>query len=120
MEAEPSKAAAPSQPEAAPAVQVPLSFQHRPGLHDSNGKLLLKNLSLPELEEWCASVGGCWCSWQEQQPSQTCMTPQCQEAPCLLPGLPTADAEPGCQHTRAASRVTAHLASMGVQSQQLK
>lgn len=34
-----------------------LSFSHRHGLHDSQGRLMLKNLTLPELEEWCCAVG---------------------------------------------------------------
>ncbi|GLC46808.1 hypothetical protein PLESTB_001801100 [Pleodorina starrii] len=39
------------------ALDVPLSFSHRPGLRDAGGRLMLKNLTLPELEEWCLSVG---------------------------------------------------------------
>lgn len=34
-----------------------LSFAHRPGLYDSSGRLMLKNLTLPQLEEWAASIG---------------------------------------------------------------
>lgn len=40
------------------AAAPPLSFLHRSGLHDSVGRLLLKNLTLPELQEWCEAVGG--------------------------------------------------------------
>jgi hypothetical protein len=29
----------------------------RHGLYDSQGRLMLKNLTLPELEEWCTAVG---------------------------------------------------------------
>jgi hypothetical protein len=36
---------------------VPLSFTHRPQLYDINGRLMLKNLTQEELEEWCESVG---------------------------------------------------------------
>ncbi|GFR46078.1 hypothetical protein Agub_g7545 [Astrephomene gubernaculifera] len=36
---------------------APLSFEHRRGIRDARGQLMLKNLPLPELEEWCASVG---------------------------------------------------------------
>ncbi|KAG2436286.1 hypothetical protein HXX76_006597 [Chlamydomonas incerta] len=39
------------------SVPVPLSFEHRAGLRDAAGRVMLKNLPLPELEEWCASVG---------------------------------------------------------------
>ncbi|KXZ48715.1 hypothetical protein GPECTOR_26g618 [Gonium pectorale] len=35
----------------------PLSFEHRPGVRDASGRVGLKNLTLPELEEWCVSVG---------------------------------------------------------------
>ncbi|GIL77975.1 hypothetical protein Vretimale_7376 [Volvox reticuliferus] len=38
-------------------VEPPLSFSHRPGLFDEAGRLMLKNLTLPELEEWCLSIG---------------------------------------------------------------
>lgn len=41
----------------APAVLPPLSFDHRPALRDGTGRLLLKNLTLPELEEFCESIG---------------------------------------------------------------
>ena len=34
-----------------------LSFEHRPALRDAQGKLLLKNLTLDELEEYCVSIG---------------------------------------------------------------
>jgi 23S rRNA (adenine2503-C2)-methyltransferase len=34
-----------------------LSFAARSGMYDKSGKLLLKNLTLQELEEWCVSVG---------------------------------------------------------------
>lgn len=34
-----------------------LSFSERPGIFDSAGKLQLKNLTLDELKEWCASLG---------------------------------------------------------------
>ncbi|GLI63461.1 hypothetical protein VaNZ11_006434 [Volvox africanus] len=34
-----------------------LSFSHRPGLFDEAGRLMLKNLTRPELEEWCLGVG---------------------------------------------------------------
>ncbi|KAG2493191.1 hypothetical protein HYH03_008611 [Edaphochlamys debaryana] len=66
-------AAAPSRSPSAPAptsssssaaaaalvasLPVPLSFEHRPNLRDARGRLMLKNLTLPELEEWCAAVG---------------------------------------------------------------
>jgi hypothetical protein len=43
--------------DAAPAAAAPLSFAHRQGIHDASGKLLLKNLTLPEVEEWCATHG---------------------------------------------------------------
>ncbi|EFJ46352.1 hypothetical protein VOLCADRAFT_105556, partial [Volvox carteri f. nagariensis] len=36
---------------------APLSFSHRSSLLDGNSRLMLKNLTLPELEEWCISVG---------------------------------------------------------------
>jgi hypothetical protein len=45
---------------AAAAVEVPcapLSFSHRPQLYDEEGRLMLKNLTLEELEEWCLSIG---------------------------------------------------------------
>ncbi|EFJ41567.1 hypothetical protein VOLCADRAFT_119662, partial [Volvox carteri f. nagariensis] len=29
----------------------------RPGLYDGKGRLVLKSLTLPELEAWCASEG---------------------------------------------------------------
>jgi hypothetical protein len=37
----------------------PLSFAGRPGLHDEEGRVLLKNLTYDELEEWVESIGGC-------------------------------------------------------------
>jgi hypothetical protein len=39
-------------------VDVPLSFADRPGIWDAEGKLMLKNLTLEELQEWCESAGG--------------------------------------------------------------
>ncbi|GBF88050.1 23S rRNA (adenine(2503)-C(2))-methyltransferase [Raphidocelis subcapitata] len=39
------------------APQPPLSFEGRPGLRDEEGRLLLKNLTFEELEEWCESIG---------------------------------------------------------------
>ncbi len=33
------------------------SFPSRSGLLDAAGRLMLKNLTLPELEEWCVSIG---------------------------------------------------------------
>lgn len=53
----------------------PLSFSHRPGLYDKGGKLMLKNLTLPELEEWCVSVGE---GGAKQQP------PPCTPAKCTV------------------------------------
>lgn len=41
------------------SLPVPLSFEHRAGVRDAAGRVMLKNLPLPELEEWCASVGEC-------------------------------------------------------------
>ena len=36
----------------------PLSaLQFHPSLHDEQGRLVLKNLTLPELEAWCTSIG---------------------------------------------------------------
>lgn len=40
-----------------PVPQLPLSFAGRPGLYDGRGRLMLKCLTLPELEEWCESIG---------------------------------------------------------------
>jgi hypothetical protein len=37
---------------------VPLSFADRPGLWDADGKLMLKNLTFEELQEWCEAAGG--------------------------------------------------------------
>jgi hypothetical protein len=37
---------------------VPLSFADRPGIYDAQGKLMLKNLTFEELQEWCESAGG--------------------------------------------------------------
>lgn len=37
---------------------VPLSFADRPGLLDAEGRLMLKNLTLEELQEWCEAAGG--------------------------------------------------------------
>ncbi|KAF6266180.1 hypothetical protein COO60DRAFT_1633214 [Scenedesmus sp. NREL 46B-D3] len=36
---------------------VPLSFADRPGLLDAEGRLMLKNLTLEELQEWCEAAG---------------------------------------------------------------
>lgn len=45
---------------AAAHVEASLSFSARPGLYDSRGRLMLKALTLPELEEWCESIGRRW------------------------------------------------------------
>ncbi|GBF92101.1 dual-specificity RNA methyltransferase [Raphidocelis subcapitata] len=52
-------AAAPAPPAAGAAAppRPPLSFAARPGLYDGRGRLMLKCLTLPELEEWCESIG---------------------------------------------------------------
>ncbi|KAF8072775.1 rlmN [Scenedesmus sp. PABB004] len=48
----------PQSPQQTPPQQHPQwSFGRRAALHDAAGRLMLKNLTLPELEEWCASVG---------------------------------------------------------------
>lgn len=40
---------------------TPLLRPYRHGVYDSAGKLLLKSLTLKELEEWCATLGeGAW------------------------------------------------------------
>lgn len=44
-------------PAAAGLAAPPLSFAARHGLQDAQGRLMLKNLTLPELSEWCESVG---------------------------------------------------------------
>ena len=36
---------------------APLGFLGRRQMRDGEGRLLLKNLSYPELEAWCASTG---------------------------------------------------------------
>jgi hypothetical protein len=46
------------------ALQPPLSFSGRAGLHDSEGRLLVKNLAPAELEEWCLSIGGWVAGWE--------------------------------------------------------
>jgi hypothetical protein len=63
LRAPPPRAAAPAAPGAAPAAgaqpapRPPPSFSGRPGLHDSEGRVLLKNLTYEELEEWCEALG---------------------------------------------------------------
>lgn len=42
---------------AAAAVAAPPFFDAREGMRDEAGRLLLRNLTLPELERWCESVG---------------------------------------------------------------
>lgn len=75
VDATPAPSASPSaSPAASPAaaaaaaalaqLSVPLSFAHRNGLHDATGKLLLKCLTLAELEEWCVAVGECVSHWR--------------------------------------------------------
>jgi 23S rRNA (adenine2503-C2)-methyltransferase len=61
----------------------PLSFAGRPELYDGRGRLMLKSLTLSELEEWCGSIGervvGCRvencacaenCAWEAE--AETC------------------------------------------------
>lgn len=40
----------------------------RHSLCDSEGRLMLKNLTLPELQEWCTAVGEQQCGPWDQQP----------------------------------------------------
>jgi hypothetical protein len=47
---------------------VPLSFAGQPGLHDSEGRLLLKNLTFEQVEEWCASIGAPRHTWRLGRP----------------------------------------------------
>eukprot|EP00879_Flechtneria_rotunda_P021955 GHRR01023152.1.p1 GENE.GHRR01023152.1~~GHRR01023152.1.p1 ORF type:complete len:139 (+),score=41.53 GHRR01023152.1:260-676(+) len=40
-----------------PLPQQELSFRNRHSLYDAQGRLMLKNLTLPELKEWCRATG---------------------------------------------------------------
>jgi 23S rRNA (adenine2503-C2)-methyltransferase len=57
--AAPAAAATPAQqpPLSTTMPRPPLSFEGRAGLRDSRGRVMLKNLTLPELEEWCGHIG---------------------------------------------------------------
>jgi 23S rRNA (adenine2503-C2)-methyltransferase len=49
--------APPEQPDPNAASLQQLSFSHRHSLLDKQGRLMLKSLTLSELQEWCSAVG---------------------------------------------------------------
>ncbi|KAL6757909.1 hypothetical protein V8C86DRAFT_3018516 [Haematococcus lacustris] len=52
-----SMQASSSTVEQPPQLSAPLSFEHRHGVRDQSGRVLLKSLNQEELEEWCTAVG---------------------------------------------------------------